>query len=34
MERKATVKRTTKETDINLSIAIDGTGTTKFDTGI
>ena len=34
MERKATVKRTTKETDINLSIAIDGTGATKVDTGI
>lgn len=34
MERNATVKRTTKETDINLSIAIDGTGVTKIDTGI
>jgi len=34
MERSATVKRTTKETDINLSIAIDGTGVTKIDTGI
>jgi len=34
MERTASVKRTTKETDINLSIAIDGTGVTKVDTGI
>ena len=34
MERTASVKRTTKETDIDLSIKIDGTGTTKVDTGI
>ena len=34
MERTASVKRTTKETDINLSISIDGTGATKVDTGI
>ena len=34
MERTASVKRTTKETDINLSISIDGTGTTKVNTGI
>ena len=34
MDRKATVKRTTKETDINLSINVDGCGTTKIDTGI
>ena len=34
MERTASVKRTTKETDINLSINIDGTGVTKVNTGI
>lgn len=34
MGRTASVRRTTKETDINLSISIDGTGTTKVDTGI
>ncbi len=34
MERTASVKRTTKETDIDLSIKIDGTGSTKVDTGI
>ena len=34
MERTASVKRTTKETDINLSISIDGTGATKVNTGI
>ena len=34
MERKASVKRTTKETDIDLSIKIDGTGSTKVNTGI
>ena len=34
MERTASVKRATKETDINLSISIDGTGATKVNTGI
>lgn len=34
MERTASVKRTTKETDIDLSIKIDGTGSTKVNTGI
>ena len=34
MERTASVKRTTKETDINVMLNIDGTGITKIDTGI
>ena len=34
MERKASVTRTTKETDINLSLNIDGTGVTNVNTGI
>ncbi len=32
--RKATIKRKTTETDINLSLKIDGTGKNKIDTGI
>ncbi len=32
--RKATIKRKTTETDINLSLKIDGTGKSKIDTGI
>ena len=34
MGRKASVTRTTKETDINLSLNIDGTGVTNVNTGI
>ena len=33
-ERKATVKRDTKETQIELSVNLDGNGTARFDTGI
>ncbi len=33
-ERTARIARTTKETDIELSIDLDGTGTTDIDTGI
>ena len=33
-ERKAAVKRTTKETDIALSLNLDGSGSAKCDTGI
>ena len=33
-ERTSTVNRTTKETDINLTLAIDGTGESDVDTGI
>jgi imidazoleglycerol-phosphate dehydratase len=34
MSRAATVRRTTKETSIDLTIEIDGTGTTEISTGI
>ena len=34
MERKASLTRVTKETDIQLSLNIDGTGENKIDTGI
>jgi imidazoleglycerol-phosphate dehydratase len=34
MSRNATVQRTTKETSIDLTIEIDGTGTTEISTGI
>lgn len=34
MSRSATITRTTKETDITLSLTIDGTGKTAIDTGI
>lgn len=33
-ERTATVQRTTKETDIDISLDLDGTGKAKIDTGI
>ena len=33
-ERKATVKRNTKETQVELSVDLDGTGKAEFDTGI
>lgn len=34
MSRSATITRTTEETDITLSLTIDGTGKTAIDTGI
>lgn len=34
MERKATIKRKTKETDIELELNIDGVGVSKIETGI
>ena len=33
-DRTARIARTTKETDIELSIDLDGTGTTDIETGI
>lgn len=33
-ERKASVKRTTKETDIDISVALDGTGKCEISTGL
>ena len=33
-ERVAELSRTTKETDISLSLDIDGTGKTSIDTGV
>ena len=33
-ERVARISRTTKETDIELSVDLDGTGTTDVETGI
>jgi len=33
-ERKATVKRDTLETQINVSVNLDGTGSSKFETGV
>jgi len=34
MERSASIKRTTKETDINLTLNLDGKGESKVNTGI
>ena len=34
MQRCATITRKTKETDITLSLDIDGTGKTQIDTGV
>ena len=34
MERTASIKRTTKETDISLSLNLDGTGDFEISTGI
>lgn len=34
MERKATLKRTTKETEISVTFDLDGTGKNEIDTGI
>ena len=34
MERAATITRTTKETDIEVSLSLDGTGVTDIATGV
>ena len=34
MERKASLRRTTKETDITVSLDLDGSGKNEIDTGI
>ena len=34
MDRKAAIRRTTKETDIEVSLCLDGTGKTDIQTGI
>lgn len=34
MERKVSLNRTTKETDVSVTLNLDGTGITEIDTGI
>ena len=34
MERTVSLRRTTKETDISVTLNLDGTGKTRIDTGI